>query len=173
MQTERDFMADLERLDSFLDGTEPGDIPLAVLRERGIEMPDDATLNDEELHRRLGEIIVAMKAIGLVVEFADHLSDRDLYRYLGEALKEETLLTDDPNSACHLSPLWSGSEDDEDIFLRYYASEEERRRFAEDGVTVPPKAPLPFDRSELARRAESRTPISTSDALAARDRGRR
>ena len=43
-------MADLERLDSFFDGTEPGDIPLAVLRERGIEMSDDATLDDEEVH---------------------------------------------------------------------------------------------------------------------------
>lgn len=38
-ETEHDFMADLERLDPFLDGTEPGHIPLAVLRERGIEMP--------------------------------------------------------------------------------------------------------------------------------------
>jgi hypothetical protein len=173
MQTERDFMADLERLDSFLDGTEPGDIPLAVLRERGIEMPDDATLDDEDVHRRLGEVIVAMKAIGLLIEFADHLSDRQLYRYLGEALQEETMLTDDPNCACHLSPLWSGSEDDNEVFLRYYASDEERRRFAEDGVTVPPKEPLPFDRSGLVRSAERRRPISTSDALAAPDGGHR
>jgi hypothetical protein len=173
MQTERNFMAGLERLDAFLNGTEPGDIPLAVLRERGIEMPDDATLDDEQVHRRLGEVLVAMEAMGLVVEFTDHLSDREFYRYLGEALKEETMLTDDPNSTCHLTPLWSGSEDDNDIFLRYYASDEERRRFAEDGVIVPPKEPLPFDRSDLARNAERRTPISTSDALAARDRGRR
>ena len=149
MQTERDFMADLERLDSFFDGTEPGDIPLAVLRERGIEMPDDATLDDEEVHRRLWEVITAMKALGLVIEFTDHLSDRELYRYLGEALKEETVLTDDPNSAWHLSPIGSGSEEDNEIYLRYYADEEERRRWAEDGVTVPPKEPLPFDRDRL------------------------
>ncbi len=146
MQTERDFMADLERLESFLDGTEPGDIPLAVLRERGIEMPDDATLDDEEVYRRLGEVIVAMKAMGLVIEFADHLSDRELYRYLGQALKEETILTDDPNSAWHLSPICSGSEEDNEIYLRYYADEQERRRWVEDGGTVPPKEPLPFDR---------------------------
>lgn len=149
MQTERDFMADLERLDAFFDGTEPGDIPLAVLRERGIEMPDDATLDDEQVHRRLWEVIVAMKAIGLVIEFTNHLSDRELYRCLGEALKEETILTDDPNSAWHLSPIGSGSEEDNEIYLRYYADEEERRRWAEDGVTVPPKEPLPFDRDRL------------------------
>lgn len=147
MQRERDFMADLERLDSWLDGTEPGDMPLAVLRERGIEMPDDTTLNDEEVHRRLWEeVIVAMNTIGLVIEFTDNLSDRELYRYLGEALQEETILTDDPNSAWHLSPIGSGSEEDNEIYLRYYADEEERRRYAEDGVTVPPKEPLPFDR---------------------------
>ena len=149
MRSERDLMADLEQLDSFFDGTEPGDIPLAVLRERGIEMPDAATLNDEEVHRRLWEVIVAMKAIGLVIESTDHLSDRELYRYLGEALKEETILTDDPNAAWHLSPIGSGSEDDNEIYLRYYADDEERRRWAEDGVTVPPKEPLPFDRDRL------------------------
>jgi hypothetical protein len=112
MHTEHDFMADLERLDSFFDGTEPGDIPLTVLRERGIEMPGDATLDDEEVHRRLWEVIVAMKGIGLVIESTDHLSDRELYRYLGEVLQEETILTDDPNSAWHLSPIGSGSEED-------------------------------------------------------------
>lgn len=146
MQTERDFMADLERLDAFLDGTLSGDIPLAVLRERGIEMPDDATLNDDEVHRRLGDVILAMHAIGLVVEWTDHLSDRQLYRYLGEALQEETLLTDDPNSTWHLSPIGGGSEEDNEIYLRYYADEEERRRWARRGVAVPPKEPLPFDR---------------------------
>jgi hypothetical protein len=146
MQTERDLMANLERLDSFLDGTGSGDIPLAVLRARGIEMPDDAALNDEEVHRRLGEVLVAMQAIGLVVEFTDHLSDRELYRYLGEALQEETILTDDPNAAWHISPIGSGSEEDNEIYLRYYADEEERKCWATDGVTVPPKEPLPFNR---------------------------
>jgi hypothetical protein len=146
MRTERDFMTNLERLDAFLDGTEPGDIPLVVLRERGIEMPDDDALSDEEVHRRIGEVLVAMQAIGLVVEFTDHLSDRELYRYLREALQEETILSDDPNSACHLSPIGSGSEEDNEIYLRYYADEEERRIWGKDGVTVPPKEPPPFRR---------------------------
>jgi hypothetical protein len=146
MRTERDFMTNLERLDAFLDGTEPGDIPLVVLRERGIEMPDDYALSDEEVHRRIGDVLVAMQAIGLVVEFTDHLSDRELYRYLREALQEETILSDDPNSACHLSPIGSGSEEDNEIYLRYYADDEERRFWAEDGFTVPPKEPPPFRR---------------------------
>jgi hypothetical protein len=149
MSTERDFMAGLERLDAFLDGTEPGDIPLVVLRKRGIEMPDEATLGDEELHRRLWEIIAAMKTIGLVVEFTNHLSDRELYRYLAETLQEETLLTDDPNSAWHLSPLGSGSEEENEIYLRYYADDEEREQWAADGTKVPPKEPPPYDRDRL------------------------
>lgn len=149
MRTERDFMADLERLDSFLDGTEPGAIPLTVLRDRGIEMPHEATLSDEELHGRLWEVITAMKAIGLVVESTDHLSDRELYRYLAGALKEEAMLTDDPNSAWHLSPIGSGSEEDNEIYLRYYADEDDRRQWAADGSKVPPKEPLPYDRDRL------------------------
>ena len=149
MRTERDFMAGLERLDAFLDGTEPGDIPLTALRTRGIEMPDDATLSDEELHRRLWEVITAMKAMGLVIEFTDHLSDRELYRYLGEALKEETILSDDPHSAWHLSPIGSGSDEDNEIYLRYYADDEDRRQWAADGTKVPPKEPRPYDRDRL------------------------
>jgi hypothetical protein len=149
MGTERDFMADLERLDAFLDGTEPGDIPLAALRKRGIEMPEEATLGDEELHRRLWEVITAMKTIGLVVESTDHLSDRELYRYLAEALQEEMMLTDDPYSAWHLSPIGSGSEEDNEIYLRYYADEDDRRQWAPDGSKVPPKEPLPYDRDRL------------------------
>lgn len=149
MRTERDFMADLERLDAFLDGTEPGDIPLAVLRKRGIEMSDETTLGDEELHRRLWEVIAAMKTVGLVVEFTDHLSDRELYRYLAEALREETILSDDPNSTCHLSPIGGGSEEDNEIYLRYYADNEEREQWAADGTKVPPKEPPPYVRDRL------------------------
>jgi len=154
MRTESDFMAGLERLDAFLDGTEPGDIPLEVLRKRGIEMPDEATLSDEDLHRRLWEIITAMKTVGLVIEFTDHLSDRDLYRYLGEVLQEETMLSDGPGSAWHLSPIGSGSEEDNDIYLRYYADDEERVQWAADGTKVPPKEPRPYDRDRLLPQQE-------------------
>ena len=38
MRTAHNLMSELERWDSFLDGSEPGDIPLEVLRKRGIEL---------------------------------------------------------------------------------------------------------------------------------------
>jgi hypothetical protein len=149
MQTERDLMSELERLDSFLDGTEPGDIPTEILRERGIELVDEGSLSDEDVHRRLWEVIDAMATLGLFLESTDHLSDRELYRYLGDALKEETLLSDDPASACHLTPIGGGSEEDNEIYLRYYADDEDRRMWAEDGTTIPPHEALPFDRDGL------------------------
>ena len=156
MRTERDLMAELERLDSFLDGTEAGEVPLELLRERGIDLPEETTLTDEDLHRRLWEVIGAMAAMGLYLDSTDHLSDRELYRFLVHALQEETMLSNDPDSAWHLSPIGGGSEEDNEIYLRYYADEEDRRRWAEDGAPVPAHESLLFDRTRLLPQPHNR-----------------
>jgi hypothetical protein len=149
MRKERDFLADLERLDAIFDGKEPGDIPLDILAARGIDLPDEATLTDAEVHRRLWQVIGAMAALGLFLSGTDHLSDRQLYRYLGDALQRETMISDDLDSAWHLSPIGGGSEEDTDIYLRYHADDEDREWWAAEGVEVPPKETAPFDRDRL------------------------
>lgn len=147
----RDPIAELERLDRFLEGEEEGARPLEVLRAKGLEIPDEPPGDDEALHKKLWEVIEAMAAIGLYVESTDHMSDRELYRYLvSDALREETFLSDDPASAWHLSPIGGGSEEDNEIYLRYYADDERRADWKKDfGEPIPPKEPLPFDRDRL------------------------
>jgi len=152
MENERDVIEELERLDRFFDGEEPGEIPIDVLRLEGMEIPDDdAALSDEAVAAKLTEIAEALAAYGMVLEQTDHLSDRELYRWLvGEALREETILSADGLSTWHVSPIGGCSEEDNEIYLRYYAEEEDRERWhREFGDPLPPKEKLPYDRDRF------------------------
>lgn len=150
----------LERLDAFLGGVEDGVIPLELLEERGVAMPPDPELSDEELHERLWQVIRGVADFGVYLESTDHLSDRELYRYLrDDALVTPTfLMPDDPYSATHFSPIGGFGDDDIAIYLRYYADDatraEWRRDFPQD--ELPPKLPPPYDRDSRLPTRESR-----------------
>jgi hypothetical protein len=147
-----DPIAELERLDRFFDGEEEGERPIDVLRNKGVSIPDERHLDDVALHAKLWEIINAMDAVGMVLESTDHLSDRELYRYLvTDALLEETILpTPGSGGRWHISPIGGGSEEDNEIYLRYYAGDDMRKHWQRDfGGTLPPKEKPPFDRDRL------------------------
>lgn len=148
---------ELERLDQWLDGKKKGDIPLEVLRLRGMEIPeDDAALDDAALHAKLWEIIRAMAELGLILESTNHLSDRELYRYLvGDCLRKETLLSG--GGYWHISPIGGFSEEDIEIYLRYYADDETRATWDED-AEMPPKERQPFDRDRFLPGGEEAEP---------------
>jgi hypothetical protein len=151
MNVKNDPIAELEKLDRFLDGDEPGERPLDVLRARGLQIPDDDSLDDAALPAVLWNLLEGMAAIGLLVDSTDHLSDRELYRYLvQDALMEETLLPMSANSFVHYSPIGGGSEEDNEIYLRYYADDEDREQWSRDfGDPLPPKMARPYDRDKI------------------------
>ena len=151
MESERDALEELERIDRFFDGEEPGEIPIDVLREIGIEIPDDdAALSDAAVAAKLLEIASALFTFGMVLEQTDHLSDRELYRWLVEVLREETILSTDGLTICHVSPIGGCSEEDNIIYLRYYAEDEDREQWHRDfGDELPPKEKLPYDRDRF------------------------
>jgi hypothetical protein len=147
-----DLLAELERLDRWMEGKEEGDVPLDVLRARGLEIPeDDAELSDAALHAKLWEIIRAMADLGMVLESTNHLSDRELYRYLvGDCLREETLLCEEGGGLWQISPIGGFSEEDIEIYLRYYADDATRARWStEDELVLPPKEKPPYDRDRF------------------------
>jgi len=98
----------------------------------------------------LSEAIRGMAALGMYLYSTDHLSDRELYaRLWNDVLREPTpLLPYDDNGEWHVDLVSSGSEEDTQLYLKYYADEEDRRRWAEDWPDdpLPDPAPLPFDR---------------------------
>jgi hypothetical protein len=145
-----DPIAELERMDRFFDGEEAGDVPLDVLRENGIEIPENPG-EEAALKAKLWEIIEGMADIGMVVENTDHLSDLELYRYLvDDALLEETMLPMGSGGTWHLSPIGSGSEEDNEIYLRYYADDEYREMWHRNfGAVLPPREKPPCDRDRF------------------------
>jgi len=152
MSDDHDPIAELERLDRFFDGEEEGERPIDVLPKNGVSIPDERELDDDSLHTKLWEIINAMAAAGMYVESTNHLSDRELYRYLvTDALHEETILpTPGSGGGWHISPIGGGSDEDNEIYLRYYADDETRERWHRDfGETLPTKEKPPFDRDRL------------------------
>ena len=147
---EDDLIAELERVDRFFEGEEAGDIPLEVLRARGMDIPAVPAEDAAALRAKLLEIREAMYEIGIVVESTDHLSDVELYRFLvDDALLQETIISM-AGGTWHISPIGGGSDEDNQIYLRYYANDEDRERWhREFGDPLPPKEKPPYDRDRL------------------------
>jgi hypothetical protein len=147
---EEDVIAQMERMDRFFDGEEAGDIPLEFLRQRGIDIPALPPDDDAELRVKLQELIEEMFEVGIVVEFVDHLSDRELYRYLvDDALLAETILSG--SGTWHFSAIGGGSEEDNELYLRYYADDEDREQWRHDfGEPIPPKEEPPYGRDRFS-----------------------
>jgi len=122
----------------------------AQLHRAGVALPPPDSLTDAELHGKLWEVIDKLAALRVFLYHTDHLGDRDLYALLwDDLLREETaILPPDPDSACHLDIIGSGSEEDVQIGLKYYDDEEERARWHESfpEASIPDHEDPPYDR---------------------------
>ena len=128
-----------------------------ALVKDGVELPDPADLDDAALHEKLWEVIRALAARSVFLDRTDHLSDRELYEDLWNDLLREPGPVMPPGSGWinHLDILGGCSEEDMQISLRFYESEEERQRWAKEwpNDVIPPHEDLPYDRDRLLPKA--------------------
>jgi len=126
---------------------------LRLLENAGLEVLPPESLDDDALKIKLKEIIDRMSSVGAYVLHTNHLSDRDLYDYLYHvALREETVLfPENPSYAYMIDLTGSGSEDDNQTYLKYYADQEYRRQWAHDWPNdpMPEHEEPPFDRDRF------------------------
>lgn len=124
--------------------------PFQVLVESGISLPVPDELADADLHAKLWEVINALALMGAYLEHTDHLSDRELYILLwGDILLEETVMQSPTVTMfCHIDLIGSGSEEDNNVYLKYYADEGDRSLWVKEfpGEPLPSQERLPFDR---------------------------
>lgn len=131
---------------------------LERLRAAGYVMPDPATLSDAEIGLEIWQVIQRLSELRGFLYHTDHFSDRELYEHLyRKMLRKETLdISLDPDTACHLDLIGSGSDEDIACWLRFYADEKERTdwivRFPE--YTLPPAKKRPHDRDRLLPAAD-------------------
>ncbi|MEP6635922.1 MAG: hypothetical protein ABJB97_04290, partial [Acidobacteriota bacterium] len=87
----------------------------------------------------------------------NHLADRKLYeRLYNEALREEaTLFPESPSFAFMIDLTGSGSDEDTQLFLKYYANDAYRERWSRDWPDdpMPKHEDAPFDRDARLPRA--------------------
>ena len=128
---------------------EPIDL-FELLIQSGISLPAPVLVSEEHILDILWEAIYQLSSLGCYLENTDHLSDRELYTLLWEQLLREPaiLFPDEPRYAYHLDIIGSGSPEDQQTYLRYYANEEDRHRLAKDcpELLLPVSASRPYDR---------------------------
>jgi hypothetical protein len=136
------------------------------LRAAGVEVARADELDEPALTSKLWEVIEALGRLRVYLGSTDHLSDRDLYRYLCEEMLEQpTRVSDQANSAWYFDVIGSGSEEDVAIYLRYYADPEERRHWASHfpDTPIPEPEKRPFDRDRYLPRAPWGRPLSSTE----------
>jgi hypothetical protein len=106
---------------------------------------------------KLWEVIEGLARMHVFLYNTNHFSDRELYAHLWqESLREIMRFPDFGESAtCYLDLVSSGSEEDIECWLCYYASEDTRAQWQKDfpDDVLPPRERPPYDRDRLLPRA--------------------
>ena len=116
------------------------------LETNGYQVVPDPS--DEDMPRALETLIEALADLNVCVQYTDHLNDRQLYEFLIHPDRLNAHTSRLPNSFVVFDVIGSGSDEDNELYLRYYASEADRlewkEQFADD--ELPPREKPPFDR---------------------------
>ena len=143
--------AENEFLASMLAWERAPALPISQWFEPELAIPSPDQLDDSQLGHVLWDVIHKLYNKRIVLEFTDHLSDRQLYRVIyRDILPACEKKVDLPKNYLHWHCL--DAEEDADTWLRYYASREEREGWAEETQQeLPPSEPLPYPRKMPCR----------------------
>ncbi len=121
-------------------------LPIQDWFEPRLVLEHHELLDDQMVRERVGWLISRLHEKNIVLEMTEHLSDRQLYcliaRDILPAQEKRVGLAESVLRWQCLDPV-----SDEESWLRFYASDEERREWADEtGLRLPPKERLPFSR---------------------------
>lgn len=107
-------------------------VPICQWFTPELQLPPPEKLDDLELHQLLWETIHKLFEARIVLDFTDHLNDRELYRLIyRDILPSHEKKIDSPDNYVHWDCADVGNGDP-DIWLRYYATEQDRADWADD-----------------------------------------
>jgi len=140
LAVENDFLA------SMLAWEQAPVLPIYRWFEPELRPPRPGALDDDTLHDILWDVIYKLYEKRIVLDFTDHLSDRDLYCLIyRDILPAREKKLDLVRNYLH----WdcTGANRDPEIWLRYYATEEERVAWGETyRLPLPPSEEPPYRR---------------------------
>ena len=142
----------LEKYMGAVEGNGPQTTLFALLKEAGIDMPNPDDLSDSELTATLWKVIEGLADLGVYLSSTNHLSDRELYTVLWTEtlLEDHPIVSDEFQMMTHIDILGGWSDDDTQIYLKYYADEEYRAHFASQfNASIPEHEDPPYHRDHL------------------------
>jgi len=143
---------DLEDILAITAGEQPEgwQRPIDKLQSAGQPLLPPDELTDEALPAKLWELLHNLACHGFYIQHSDHLSDRQVYSGLWQrGIRDEALLPGKCKSGGWFHDfLGSWGEEDMQIWLRFYASDEERAKHQKEwpNDTIPAKENLPYNR---------------------------
>lgn len=139
--------AENEYLESMLAWERAPVLPISLWFQPELCIPAPETLDDLQLNDQLSIVVERLYEKRIILEFTDHLSDRELYCLIYRDILRSLEKKIDRSDSCI---RWHCLDVDlePELWLRYYASEEERLEWqAQSGEPLPPCEFPPHPRS--------------------------
>ena len=135
-----------EFLASMLEWERAPVLPIKQWFQPSLNPPTPESLDDHQLHSVLWDTIQALFAKRIVLDYTHHLSDRQLYSLIYRDILP-SLEKKIERTRTYLHWLCIDPETDVDIWLRFYATEEEREGWScESNAELPPSELPPYPR---------------------------
>jgi hypothetical protein len=135
-----------EYLASMLEWERAPILPISRWFRPELRLPPPEELNDADLHVHLWDVIHKLYRKRVALDFTDHLSDRELFCLIRRDILP-SLEKKIPRRNAFLHWQCIDAHDSPDVWLRYYATQEEREGWAvESGLDLPPSQAPPFPR---------------------------
>ncbi len=139
LETENEF------LQSMLAWERAPVLPISRWFEPELVLPRLDELSDDQITRVVNDTLQKLYARRIVLEFTEHLSDRQLFCLISrDILPSYEKKIDQPKNYLHWHCL---NENDAESWLRYYATADERETWQfENGGELPPMENPPYPR---------------------------
>ncbi len=137
-------------LESMLQWERAPILPIAQWFQPELQLPPPDSLNQVQLQVELSEVIRQLFEKRIVLDFTDHLSDRELYRLIyRDILPAHEKWIERRNNYLH----WdcANTDGDPEVWLRFYATDLERRTWADETGGYLPQVEVPPHERKLPR----------------------
>lgn len=138
--------AENEYLESMLEWERAPVLPISHWFQPELKLPSPESLDDGQIHQLLWYAIDRLYDKHIILDFTEHLSNRELYCLIyRDILPSPEKKLDRENAYIHWHCI--DVNDQPDIWLRYYASQEEREIWQNETLgTLPPAEIPPYPR---------------------------